>query len=245
MPFLADPRHRDCVKTPGDLRTPGVCRFSHNLIGRRHMLCHKLLGLPLCRWFSRCGRLTSILVSSFLIVNLVVSSDILAKTANASTEDGMLLPQMEWRNIGPKRGGRVIAVAGHKDRPNEYYFGTTGGGLWKTEDGGNTWRPITDGQIRSSSVGAVAVAESNPDIVYLGMGEVQLRQNVLQGDGMYRSDDGGKTWIHIGLKETQAIGRIRIHPNNPDHVFVAALGHPFGHNCYYCFHFYLFSPCRL
>ncbi|MEE4215246.1 MAG: hypothetical protein V2I34_09255, partial [Bacteroidales bacterium] len=141
-----------------------------------------------------------------------------------------LLRNLKWTNIGPKRGGRSIAVAGSSIRPNEYYFGATGGGLWKTTDGGNTWSPVTDGKISGSSVGAVAVSESNPDIVYMGMGEAQLRQNVLQGDGVYKSGDGGKTWKHLGLEETQAISRIRIHPANPDIVYVAALGHPFGPN---------------
>ncbi len=132
-----------------------------------------------------------------------------------------------WRNVGPNRGGRSIAVAGSLERPNEYYFGATGGGLWRTEDGGTTWVPVTDGQIGSSSVGAVAIAASNPDVVYLGMGESQLRGNVMQGDGVYRSDDGGNTWSHIGLERTQVISRIRIHPEDSDVVYVAALGPPF------------------
>ena len=141
-----------------------------------------------------------------------------------------LLPPMEWRSIGPDRGGRSIAVAGHAERPFEYYFGATGGGLFKTTDGGTSWNPVTDGQVGSASVGAVAMAPSDPDIVYIGMGEVQLRANVLQGDGVYRSDDGGATWRHLGLADTHAIGRIRIHPTDPDRVYVAALGHPFGPN---------------
>jgi photosystem II stability/assembly factor-like uncharacterized protein len=137
---------------------------------------------------------------------------------------------LAWRNIGPNRGGRSIAVAGSAARPQEYYFGATGGGLWKTTDAGTTWRPVTDGQIGSSSVGAVAVAASHPDIVYIGMGEVQLRGNVMQGDGVYKSADGGRTWQHMGLPATQAIGRIIVHPRNPDVVYVAALGHPYGRN---------------
>lgn len=145
----------------------------------------------------------------------------------SGADESTFFPPLRWRSIGPDRGGRSIAVAGHKDRPFEYYFGATGGGLWKTTDGGASWRPVTDGQIRSSSVGAVAVAESNPDIVYIGMGEVQLRANVLQGDGVYRSSDGGRSWTHVGLKETQAISRIRVHPSDPNWVYVAALGHPF------------------
>ena len=137
---------------------------------------------------------------------------------------------MEWRNIGPYRGGRSLGCSGSPGRPNEYYFGATGGGLWKTVDGGQEWFPVTDGQVTSSSVGAVAVAETNPDIVYIGMGEVQLRGSITQGDGVYKSSDGGKTWRHLGLEETQAVARIRIHPTNPDIVYVAALGHPYGDN---------------
>ncbi|MDH3246673.1 MAG: glycosyl hydrolase, partial [Saprospiraceae bacterium] len=138
--------------------------------------------------------------------------------------------KMSWRNIGPNRGGRCLGVAGSPGRPLEYYFGATGGGLWKTTDGGQEWFPVTDGQVTSSSVGAVAVAETNPDIVYIGMGEVQLRGSITQGDGVYKSSDGGKTWRHLGLEETQAVARIRIHPTNPDIVYVAALGHPYGDN---------------
>ena len=103
---------------------------------------------------------------------------------------------LKWRNVGPNRGGRSIAVAGNAKRPLEYYFGATGGGLWKSVDGGVAWTPVTDGKIRSSSVGAVAVAPSNPDVVYMGMGEAELRGNIMQGDGVYRSADGGKTWQH-------------------------------------------------
>ncbi len=137
---------------------------------------------------------------------------------------------LKWRNIGPNRGGRSLGCAGSPSRPEEYYFGATGGGLWKTSDGGNEWKPVTDGQVTSSSVGAVAVAETQPDVVYIGMGEVQLRGSITQGDGVYKSIDAGKTWKHIGLEETQAIARIRIHPANPDIVYVAALGHPYGEN---------------
>lgn len=136
----------------------------------------------------------------------------------------------QWRNIGPKRGGRSLGAAGSPGRPNEYYFGATGGGLWKTTDGGNNWFPVTDGQITSSSIGAVAVAETNPDIVYIGGGETQLRGSITQGDGVYKTTDGGKTWRHLGLKETQAISRIRVHPTNPNIVYVAALGHVYGDN---------------
>ncbi|MEM8926573.1 MAG: glycosyl hydrolase [Bacteroidota bacterium] len=149
---------------------------------------------------------------------------------NNSIIDTSFYSGLKWRNIGPKRGGRSLGCAGSPNRPNEYYFGATGGGLWKTVDGGNEWKPVTDEQVTSSSVGAVAVAETNPDIVYIGMGEVQLRGSITQGDGVYKSEDAGKTWKHLGLKETQAVARIRIHPTNPDLVYVAALGHPYGEN---------------
>lgn len=137
---------------------------------------------------------------------------------------------MKYRNIGPNRGGRSLGAAGSPTRKNEYYFGAVGGGLWKTTDGGLNWLPVTDGQLGSSSVGAVAVAETNPDIVYIGMGETEFRGNIMQGDGVYKSTDAGKTWKNIGLKNTQAISRVRIHPTNPDIVYVSALGHPYGLN---------------
>jgi photosystem II stability/assembly factor-like uncharacterized protein len=136
----------------------------------------------------------------------------------------------KWRSVGPNRGGRSLAVAGSAARPFEYYFGATGGGLWKTLDGGNTWAPVTDKQINSSSVGALAVSESNPDVVYIGMGESELRGGVIQGDGVYKSVDGGRIWSHVGLERTQVISRIRIDPTNPEIVYVAALGHPYGPN---------------
>jgi photosystem II stability/assembly factor-like uncharacterized protein len=144
--------------------------------------------------------------------------------------DSVQFRGLSWRSIGPNRGGRSIAVAGSAARPLEYFFGAVGGGVWKTTDGGTSWNPVTDGQLRSSSVGAVAVSESNPDVVYAGMGESCLRGNIMQGDGVYKSVDAGKTWTHVGLAETQAISKIRVDPRNPDVVWVAALGHPYGRN---------------
>ena len=164
-----------------------------------------------------------------LALGVAVPATTIAQESRAGY-DADLFAGLRWRNIGPNRGGRSIAVAGSVARPNEYYFGATGGGLWKTTDGGLTWRPVTDGQIRSSSVGAVAVCEANPDVVYIGMGEVQLRGNVMEGDGVYKSTDGGRTWKHLGLEDTRAIARIRIYPDNCDLVYVAALGHLFGRN---------------
>src|SRR5262245_28028517 len=135
-----------------------------------------------------------------------------------------LLATFQWRSIGPDRGGRSIAVTGVRGRPKEAYFGATGGGLWKTQDGGDTWAPVTDGQIKSASVGAVAVSETNPDIVYIGMGETCIRGNIMPGDGVYKSVDGGKTWTNIGFAASENIAKIRIHPTNPEIVYVAAFG---------------------
>ena len=153
-----------------------------------------------------------------------------ASLALAANYDSSLFNALKWRNIGPNRGGRSLGCAGSPGRPLEYYFGAVGGGLWKTIDGGTSWKPVTDGQLGSSSVGAVAVSASNPDVVYIGMGEAELRGNIMQGDGVYKSTDAGKTWHHIGLENTHAIARIRVDPANPDVVYVAALGHPYGPN---------------
>jgi photosystem II stability/assembly factor-like uncharacterized protein len=161
------------------------------------------------------------------IVLVVSVADLQAQSVPQGTE---LFKGMTWRNIGPNRGGRSLGVAGSSKRKLEYYFGAVGGGLWKTIDGGLSWKPVTDGQINSSSVGAVAVSESNPDIVYIGTGETEFRGNIMQGDGVYKSVDAGKTWKNIGLKNTQSISRVRVHPTNPNIVYVSALGHAFGAN---------------
>lgn len=144
-------------------------------------------------------------------------------------EDG-LIKGLRWREIGPFRGGRVTAVAGVTAQPYVYYFGATGGGVWKTIDGGSSWTPVSDQYFKTGSVGAIGVAESDPNVVYVGMGEVPIRGNVSHGDGMYKSTDAGRTWKHTGLGDTRHIGRVRVHPKNPDLVYVAALGHIFGPN---------------
>ncbi len=173
--------------------------------------------------------LPGIRISAMIAVGMVLLTGV-SVPQGTTAYDSQFFSGLKWRNVGPNRGGRSIATAGSASRPLEYYFGATGGGLWKTTDGGNTWRPVTDTALKTSSVGAVAVSESNPDIVFIGTGEVELRGDIIQGDGLYKSTDGGKTWTASGLAETQAIGRIRIHPTNPDIVYVAALGHPFGSN---------------
>ena len=164
--------------------------------------------------------------------SLSLDPTLTAQTPPASAEKSSPLPfgAMKWRSLGPARGGRSIAAAGSAARPNEYYFGATGGGLWKTTNGGTTWTVVTDGQLTSSSVGAVAIAPSNPDVVYIGTGESELRGNIAPGDGVYKSTDAGKTWTHIGLVEAQTISKIRVHPTNPDLVYVAAFGHQAGPN---------------
>jgi photosystem II stability/assembly factor-like uncharacterized protein len=165
------------------------------------------------------------------LLGIVLSSSADDLHAQQSAPAGTdLFKGMTWRNIGPNRGGRSLGIAGSSQRKNEYYFGAVGGGLWKTIDGGMNWKPVTDGQMKSSSVGAVAVSESNPDIVYIGTGETEFRGNIMQGDGVYKSTDAGKTWKNIGLKNTQSISRVRVHPTNPNIVYVSALGHAYGRN---------------
>src|SRR5438477_5022472 len=138
---------------------------------------------------------------------------------------------LTWRLIGPFRGGRVLAVSGVVGDPHTYYFGGVGGGVWKTSDGGLTWRPVTDKvKDMSSSIGAIAVAPSDPNVVYAATGEACIRGNIIVGNGVFKSTDAGKTWNFSGLRDTQAIGRIIVLPKNPDIAFVAALGHPFAPN---------------
>ncbi|NNF62616.1 MAG: glycosyl hydrolase [Acidimicrobiia bacterium] len=139
--------------------------------------------------------------------------------------DSSYLSALKYRCIGPTRGGRVVAIAADPVERSTFYFGAVAGGVWKTDDAGLYWENISDGQMGTASVGALAVAPSDPNVIYAGMGESTIRIDVTHGDGMYRSTDGGKTWSHLGLKETRHIGEICIHPEDPDTVWVAALGH--------------------
>ena len=161
---------------------------------------------------------------AFTALVFCASAALFMQGGSAPGIDPAVLQAFQWRSIGPQRGGRSIAASGVKGHPKDAYFGATGGGLWKTTDGGGTWQPVTDHQITSSSVGAVAVAESNPDIVFIGMGESCIRGNIQPGDGVYKSSDAGKTWAHVGFTRSDAISKIRIHPTNPDIVFVADFG---------------------
>lgn len=141
-----------------------------------------------------------------------------------------LFQELEYRNIGPFRGGRSVAVTGHQDHPHTYYAGFTGGGVYKTTDGGNNWYNVSDGYFKTGSVGAISVAPSNSNVIYAGMGETCIRGNMSAGDGMYRSVDGGKSWEHIGLGNSHFIGEIVVHPDNEDVAWVAVMGHAFGNN---------------
>jgi photosystem II stability/assembly factor-like uncharacterized protein len=171
-----------------------------------------------------------ILVFSINISVSVAQKPKKEKEKTASNVSDSLFNGLKWRNIGPFRAGRSLAVAGHADQPLTYYFGATGGGVWKTVDGGNDWFQISDSTFKSSSVGAIAVASSDNNVVYVGMGEADMRSNISFGDGMYKSVNAGKTWAKIGLEKADAIGTIDVHPSNADIVFVAAMGNPFQPN---------------
>src|SRR5262249_43632024 len=143
--------------------------------------------------------------------------------------DASLYSGLRWRNVGPFRGGRVNGVTGVPGQPNTFFFGSVGGGLWKSTNSGRTWAPVFDSQ-PIASIGAVAVSPSNPNVVYVGTGEADVRSQISYGNGMYKSTDSGATWTHIGLDNTRQIGRVLVDPKNPNTVFVAALGHVYGTN---------------
>jgi len=140
------------------------------------------------------------------------------------------LQKLEWRCVGPHRGGRVVAVAGDPSDVGTFYFGSTGGGVWKTTDGGQYWENVSDGSFKRASVGGLALCPADPNVLYAAMGEATIRGNVSHGDGVYRSTDAGRSWRHLGLERTRNIGKVRVHPQNPDLVYVAALGHAHGPN---------------
>lgn len=167
------------------------------------------------------------MIRSLTLIALALAAPLSAQQVSFDTA---FYSGLNYRNVGPVRGGRSIAVGASTSRPNEYYFGATGGGVWKTTDGGTTWRAVSDRDFKSSSVGAIGVCEANPDIVYVGMGETQLRGNIMQGDGVYKTTNGGTSWAHSGLNDSQAIARIRVHPTNCDIAWAAVLGHPYGPN---------------
>src|SRR3979411_173791 len=140
-----------------------------------------------------------------------------------------LFTELKWRNIGPIRGGRTKAASGVPQRPGTFYIGAVNGGVFRSDDYGRTWRPIFDDQ-PTGSIGALAVAPSNPDIIYVGSGEGLQRPDLSTGDGIYKSTDGGKTWKHLGLRDAQQVPQIAVDPRDANRLFVAALGHPYGPN---------------
>ena len=153
-----------------------------------------------------------------------------AQPAAAPAYDAALFQDLPFRTVGPTRGGRVTAVAGHPAHPHTFYMGATGGGVWKTADAGQSWTNLSDGFFATPSIGAIQVAPSAPNVIYVGTGSDGIRSNVISGKGLYKSTDAGQSWSFIGLPEAGQIGGVAVHPNSPDTVFAAALGHPFGKN---------------
>src|SRR5260370_32099262 len=152
-----------------------------------------------------------------------------ASSAPAQQYDQKLFSEMRWRCIGPFRGGRTVAIAGVPQQPNLFYIAAVNGGVWKTTDNGNTWEPIFDAE-GTGSVGAISVAPSDPDIIYVGWGEGLQRPDLSTGDGVYKSTDAGRTWTHLGLPAPQQITSILVDPKDANRIFVAAQGHPYGPN---------------
>lgn len=172
------------------------------------------------------SRLSGLVKLSIIAALLIIAGPSFVR---AQQIDPSAFQEMQWRMIGPFRGGRVNAVSGVPGQPNTFYFGSVGGGLWKSGNSGRTWTPIFDDQ-NIASIGAIGVAPSSPNTVYVGTGEADMRSQNSYGDGMYKSTDGGKTWTHIGLENTRQIGRIAVDPKNSNIAFVAALGHIYGAN---------------
>ena len=165
---------------------------------------------------------------SFLLSILFINQDF--EKLNFKNSDDLILKNLKYRNVGPVRGGRVTTVHGVESEKNVFYMGTTGGGVWKTTDFGNHWHNISDGYFKSPSIGAINVYQKKPEIVYVGTGSDGLRSNIIVGKGVYRSEDAGETWDHIGLENVGQIGAVEIHPDDPNTIYVAAIGQPFKNN---------------
>jgi photosystem II stability/assembly factor-like uncharacterized protein len=166
---------------------------------------------------------------TLIAVILIVTTSMAFRAGRAQSTDASLFSGLQWRLVGPFRGGRSLAVAGVASQPDVFYFGAVGGGIWKSTDAGNVWKPVFDGQ-PLASVGALAVAPSDPRVIYAGMGEADMRSDISYGNGIFKSTDGGKHWTFCGLRDSEQIGRILIDPRDSNRVFVAALGHAYGPN---------------
>ena len=162
-----------------------------------------------------------------LVLLLVV---LLSPSFATGQVDPRLYQGLRWRSIGPERGGRATAVAGLPGDRMTYYMGATGGGVWKTTNAGISWAPVSDRYFKTGSVGSIAVAESDPNVVYVGMGEACLRSNISHGDGVYKSTDAGRTWQNVGLRDSSQLGKVLVDPRDPNLLYVAAIGHPYGTN---------------
>src|SRR5262245_31892228 len=163
------------------------------------------------------------------LLSLLVLSVIAAVDQSTPSFDPSLFQELKWRNIGPFRGGRTKAAAGIPNQSNVFYVGAVNGGVWKTNDYGRTWVPIFDDQ-PTGSIGAIAIAPSDPNVIYVGSGEGLQRPDLSTGDGIYKSTDAGRTWTHLGLRDGQQIPQIIVDPRDPNRLFVAVLGHPYGPN---------------
>src|SRR5712691_3951469 len=181
------------------------------------------------RFNTRNSGMNNPFVSVIVLIFVIAVSAVLAFSQNQGANPEKFYSAMQWRCIGPHRGGRVLAVSGVRGQPETFYFGAVAGGVWKTIDAGRTWTPIFDNQ-PIASIGALAVSTSDPNIIYVGTGEADMRSDISFGAGVYKSTDAGQTWSYTGLKDTRQIGRILVDPKNPDIVLVAALGHGFGPN---------------
>jgi photosystem II stability/assembly factor-like uncharacterized protein len=206
-----------------------------SLASRRSVSCFRRLGNHPPATAGGTGFISLLkvcLAIGIVLFSISVSINVNAQQASpAPTPDNNPLKALQWRLVGPFRGGRVTAVSGVASQPLVYYFGGTGGGVWKTTDGGINWEPITDGSVfGTGSVGAIGLSDSDPNTIYVGMGESPIRGNVSHGDGVYKSIDAGKTWKRVGLEDTRQISRIRVNPKNPDIVYVAAQGHVWAPN---------------
>src|SRR5215472_507930 len=181
----------------------------------------------------RIGRVTTPTIAkvgiAVVFLSVGTSHAVAQQQAGLQAYDPSLYSGLRWRMVGPFRGGRVNAVTGVPGQPSTFYFGSVGGGVWKSTNSGRTWAPIFDSQ-PIASIGAIAVAPSSPGTVYVGSGEADMRSQISYGNGVYKSSDAGRTWSHLGLDATRQIGRILVDPRNSNIVFVAALGHAYGVN---------------